>query len=1200
MVTNVPATQINSIHQDINENENGLMFNPIRPDTISAQHFVDLTSVDQPHGLKMMASIQDGKLILITGKNRGLLREMWHRRPFHHRKADYLFAPIEIPNKRITQLWIDKKQNLQAVYTDITTGNTHCSHIKLMPKLTSQGQLVVDVHTSANTEVTLGSDNTPPVTLMLKGEQEADVKIDALNNRRLSVASGKAQLAPPLSDQEYIQHIKPCGKWLQVTIATIGENTGRQRIIYLDTQHLEFRTETNALPEKWQSAVSDTPPIAFAHFAANNSSHFVNANPFVGNKVKHIGNQFVPLSGWIDGIKHRVSRGNEKWQRGRKVDAAKSYAKSIDPGLHTMALWGKQRWNHRHLPAEIVMAEQRLAKQLSLKSYLRHEWNKCFLTDEFDKDRSRLDSRLRVALSISCVGNNTRDSDKIEELTAEKLILDSLKSSEKVLDQVVITSVSGKRLMDSALKENISILNKQLSDLLLHSDAQNLSIEPIHSILRSMQNQLTTLTDSTHSSFKYKEIDLYLSYIERTLINTRLYLACQGASESIKIQTNPMDTLKHKLLNERSDELNSAIQTGCPSMKAWRCANKIHSRMAESLNNQQNGLGKVWTHVTGNQTPAHQILDQIVQRMHALPKGDALTLSAQQGLSGFAGIAHFGLPFAGGYFAGVMAYYEKHYDCKLVALGDEKTQIQFVRKKDKMATAMLGTGAGMEDIANLVKDQYGSVVTVLPFEATLALTAKKEHEQNFAFNVKNVDLSKMLGYLFKLEDGDKVLQEYQDTISHPQYTSEQTKTLKVTLAENSEVRLQRGINVSPSMFMVAPRSYIKFGADVSVARENKRVTKIGNESSLHVQTDYVASLNVCAGSGVTAMVFPLAPPYAFPTAIDEKTFATTTPSLAQHGYVTRFNQLGSHELPLASMHGINGPIDDTPAVVLQSSNVIQNDWMTQNDVSSNDLDLLQPIQTDHQNHIQLNQLYHWLNTNGTGEKQLQARGVSILTKLAIAEKMGYHEVNKEIAADKIEHLKVSYDQRIHWRCRWADNIRRHIHIRPKYSRSLSQVIGGETSATGRKFLQEIKASSQSQSQLLNAGRESFVQATAKYRLERNQLDVLTKELVEQLIRSKSTKAAHKLLAKFDQQLSRSSKADRNQFQLTEIAFQRISSMSRHPAGILPMIKVKQKSQIMMTESLGEIVFTPSSPEMDKNNTPLFINQLDPSLFSVSY
>ncbi|MBF4313251.1 hypothetical protein EAY03_26175, partial [Vibrio anguillarum] len=82
------------------------------------------------------------------------------------------------------------------------------------------------------------------------------------------------------------------------------------------------------------------------------------------------------------------------------------------------------------------------------------------------------------------------------------------------------------------------------------------------------------------------------------------------------------------------------------------------------------------------------------------------------------------------------------------------------------------------------------------------------------------------------------------------------------------------------------------------------------------------------------------------------------------------------------------------------------DWMTQNDVSSNDLDLLQPIQTDHQNHIQLNQLYHWLNTNGTGEKQLQARGVSILTKLAIAEKMGYHEVNKEIAADKIEHLKV--------------------------------------------------------------------------------------------------------------------------------------------------------------------------------------------------
>ncbi|MCX9560634.1 hypothetical protein IG557_17515 [Vibrio cholerae] len=1154
-ITSFP--QLSHNHPDKKENE--LKFSPICQDAINTQHFVDLTSVDQHHGLKMMASIEDGKLILITGKNRGLLREIWNRRPLHHRKSDYLSATIETPDKKFTQLWIDKNQNLKAIYKDVNTGNAYCCRINLMPKFTDQGQLAVDVHTSASSNNDM-IDGTLLVKLILKDDQEVNVMVDPSNPRRLCVDSDRAFLALPLSKQEYIQHIKPCGKWLQLAIATIGKNTGGQRIIYLDSQHLEFGTETSPSPEEWPAVVSDIPPIAFAHFAVNNSSHFVNANPFVSKKVKHIGNQFVPLSGWIDGIKHRVSRGNEKLQRGRKVDAAKSYAKSIDPGLYTMALWGKQKWNHRHLPTEIVMAEQRLANQMSSMSYIRDQWNECFLTDEFDESRSRLDSRLLSALSISCVRNNNRERDKIEELTAEKLILDSLKTSEKVLDQVVITSVSGERLMDSSLKEYLSILNKQLSDLLLNCDAQNFSIEPnhsiepIHTILRSMQNQLTTLLDSTHSSFRYKEIELYLSYIERTLINTRLYLACQGASESIKTQTNPLDTLKHKLLNEKSDELNNAIQTVCPSMKAWRCANKIRFRMAESINNQQNGLGKVWTYVTGNQTPAHQILDQIVQRMHVLPKGDSLTLSAQQGVSGFGGFAHFGLPFSGGYFAGVMAYYEKHYDCKLVALGDENTQIQFVRKKDKMATAMLGTGAGMEDIANLVKDQYGAVVTVLPFEATLALTAKKGHEQNFAFNVKNADLSKTLGYFFKLEDGDKVLQEYQDTISHPQYTSEKTKTFKVTLAENSEVRLQRGINVSPNMFMVAPRSYIKFGAEVSLTRDNKRITKIGDESSIHVQTKNDASLNVSAGSGVTTMVIPLAPPYAFPIAIDEKTSASTNPDLAQH------------------------------------------DWITQNDVGENAPDLLQSIQS---NQI-LKKLHAWLKNNGSGEKQLQAKGVSILTKLAIAQKMGYHEVNKEIAADQIEHLKVSYDQRIHWRCRWADNIRRHIHIRPKHSRSLSQVINSETSGTGRKLLQEIKASSQSQTQLLNTGRESFVQATAKYRLERNQLDVLTTELVEQLTRSKSNKAAHKLLAKFDQQLSRSSKADRNQFQLVEIALQRISSMSRHPSGILPMIKVKQKSQIIMTESLGEIVFTPSSLVVDESNNPLFINKLDPSLFSVIY
>lgn len=162
-------------HQHKNENE--LKFSPICQDAINTQHFVDLTSVDQHHGLKMMASIEDGKLILITGKNRGLLREIWNRRPLHHRKSDYLSATIETPDKKFTQLWIDKNQNLKAIYKDVNTGNAYCCRINLMPKFTNQGQLAVDVHTSASSNTEMIAD-TLLVKLILKGEQEVNVKVD--------------------------------------------------------------------------------------------------------------------------------------------------------------------------------------------------------------------------------------------------------------------------------------------------------------------------------------------------------------------------------------------------------------------------------------------------------------------------------------------------------------------------------------------------------------------------------------------------------------------------------------------------------------------------------------------------------------------------------------------------------------------------------------------------------------------------------------------------------------------------------------------------------------------------------------------------------------------------------------------------------------------------------------------------------------
>lgn len=77
---------------NVTPNEKGLLFKHVDPKDIEAKNFVDLCCVDQHGGLKMMASIQDGKLALICGRNRGLLRHLWHLRPFHHGKSAHALA----------------------------------------------------------------------------------------------------------------------------------------------------------------------------------------------------------------------------------------------------------------------------------------------------------------------------------------------------------------------------------------------------------------------------------------------------------------------------------------------------------------------------------------------------------------------------------------------------------------------------------------------------------------------------------------------------------------------------------------------------------------------------------------------------------------------------------------------------------------------------------------------------------------------------------------------------------------------------------------------------------------------------------------------------------------------------------------------------------------------------------------------------
>ncbi|MFW7525788.1 hypothetical protein ACODM8_16850 [Vibrio ostreicida] len=1131
--------------------QSGLTFTPVTREEIDAKHFVDLTSVDDNRGLKMMASLKGGKLVLVSGKNKGLLREIWHHRSSS--KPNYYQAEVDTPDTQFTRLWIGRDLKLHARYKDTKTGNEHHCILKLNGQFTEN--MSADFNVRVDKTPVQGGDNVcvdeasdeAASTITLKDQIPA--KVFLLDSRHLVIGEEKkVRLNLRLSSDDVIESIKPCGPYLQVAIERTNKT---QRIVYLDAQHLSVSEATDCVSPR----VSEIPPASFAHYNINNSGHFSNANPFVGYKAKHIGHQYVPLSGWIDGIKHRLSRGNEKWSKGRKAAAMKSYAKAADPGLQTTAHWIKDKIAHRKPSPVITSVAQRIGDELRLQEQLKSKWEQGGVLRQWVNNPARVhakvDQEMRVAMAVYA-GSSPRSESSPEPV--EQGLKKQLASCTVILNHLVPGFTRGDGPYDERLKKQLDSLQQRMDDLTEHPLFDKLNE---FSDLAVIKSSLRTLASASATPFTFKDLDLYVPYIERTLTNARLYLAICDEGQFKFGQTLSNDTLAKKVSTENHADLQQAITQGLASRKALRQAQKPGVRLGESLRNRHNGLGNVVNKWMGRHHPAQQINAQITQRVSALPQGDSLTLSAHDGVSGFAGIAHFGLPFAGGYFAGIVANYEKHYDCKLVSLGDNKTQVQLVRKGEKGASALVGTGGGLEDLTKLVKYRHGSLVTIMPFEATLALTAMQDSEQSFAFDVSNDDLQKTLGYLFRTEDWPS---ELEAKLDKTQFSSRETKKTQLSGSANSQLRLQLGIDASPNFSMVMPRTYAKAGVEIAVTREETREFNVGEQTSATQRLDYITSVDLEASSGASVMLFPLSSTHAFPTAIDEKTFVSVKP------FGDRL--AASHTAKHHTTETVEKRIAESKSVSL--------------DMDPEPLDRLDTVITDFR---------QCLESHPEWSLDMKSRASAQLMALVNARTNGFHEVTKAIAAENIPHLKVEYQQQIHWRSRWADNMRRTVHLTPKHSQSLGQLMQGNPSA--RKMLKALRASSQSQSQRLNMNKASAVMAEAKYQLPMERLIDVSTTVVNQLKEAENHKQASALLNRLNEQLSRKGDTARSQYRLMKIECTRVSSLCRHPAGILPMLQVKKLSQVTLNESLGEISFR--YPDGEK---PEMVNRLDGTLYSV--
>ncbi|MDE1236211.1 hypothetical protein [Vibrio aestuarianus] len=424
----------------------------------------------------------------------------------------------------------------------------------------------------------------------------------------------------------------------------------------------------------------------------------------------------------------------------------------------------------------------------------------------------------------------------------------------------------------------------------------------------------------------------------------------------------------------------------------------------------------------------------------------------------------------------------------------------------------------------------------MPFEANLILKIMQESKRDFAFNIRNEDLSETLAYLLKIKSAgseEPTVEKWTDM----QYESKQENAVQLVLELKSECRVQNGSSVSSNLFMVAPRYFASMTASGSLEKKRSVDTKIGTTTSVEATTEWTAKAGLSHDSG--SIVMPIVTGNNFGSPMPSQTFT--------NGRAVE-SELASTKLFLSDL--VPESTDNT-----QWSNTSSSEWESK------------------QREQELKKLKVWLSEQSKVSHIVKNRLNSQIEILTQALNKGFHQVEKSIAAQDIGQVKVDYQASLKWKSRFGDKLRKLVRITPKHSTSLEQLLVNYPSSLRQ--LAAIRGSSQSQSQLENMGKASVVTAHLYYQIADKNLSDLTKRFTsetKEALENGNPKEIKVVIQRYMDILSRSNDSDRSNYRLKNISFKRTSYSREKPSGILPLITITNYSQIELSEKLGEIEF----------------------------
>lgn len=260
---------------------------------------------------------------------------------------------------------------------------------------------------------------------------------------------------------------------------------------------------------------------------------------------------------------------------------------------------------------------------------------------------------------------------------------------------------------------------------------------------------------------------------------------------------------------------------------------KLYDHNINISKSRAKSLSKVVNDALGVK-PEQNLSESLINLTNEIKLRDALHLTSSHRFAGFFGIASGGIPFAPGWFAGIIMELSSSHNLTIAKKETGDIRVSFNNRNKISATGLVGTGQGLETV--LLNASEIDYMTVMPFEANAIIAAQRILGNTFSFQMSEEHF-KEFATQFSESNKDSLLKDMIITEAEAEKIKE--KEFSIRLEAKMELRAQVGSMVNSNMYMVMPRTAVgvRLASDLLKIKSNMSESLDKKDKLIHPEKD---------------------------------------------------------------------------------------------------------------------------------------------------------------------------------------------------------------------------------------------------------------------------------------------------------------------------------------------------------------------------